>query len=51
VVEAWGQFRSPKEGERPPLEAGTRGQMKRKQIEKTKCVVVNCRMCELAIVP
>jgi hypothetical protein len=25
VDEAWGQFENPKEGERPALEAGTRG--------------------------
>jgi hypothetical protein len=37
VVEAWGQFWNPDEGERPPLEALTRGLAKRQQIEKTQC--------------
>jgi hypothetical protein len=34
VAEARGQFRTPKERESSPLEAGTRGLVKREQTEK-----------------
>jgi hypothetical protein len=35
VAEAWGQLENPEEGERPPLEAVTRKQVKTQQAEKT----------------
>jgi hypothetical protein len=33
-----GQFRYPREGDRPPLEAGIRGLAEGEQPEKTQCV-------------
>jgi hypothetical protein len=39
MAEALGQFENPEEGERPPLEAGIRGLVRRQQTEKTKCVL------------
>jgi hypothetical protein len=50
VAETWGHFRNPEEGERQSLEAFTRRMVKTQQTEKIqKCVVVNCIVCELAI--
>jgi hypothetical protein len=45
VVEAWGLFGNPEEGERPPLEAVTRKLVEAQQGEKTHlCALVNCRV-------
>jgi hypothetical protein len=38
VAEERGQFGNPEEGERPPLEAVTRGLVKTRLTKKIKCV-------------
>jgi hypothetical protein len=40
VAETQGQFGNPKEGERPPLEGGIRGLVKRRQTEKAHFVLL-----------
>jgi hypothetical protein len=49
VAVARGQFGNPEGGERPPLEAGTRGLVKDSRPRRLSACIVNCRLCELAI--